>query len=93
MRTIAALDQLAWAHHGPSKGARYLLMLHTFADESHDSDRADVLTLAGLLASQKTWNGIWERLGEVVDEEGVTFHATDCENEKSCILKTKYLKI
>jgi hypothetical protein len=75
-----ALEHASWALHGLGGGARLLLMLHTFADESHDSARADVLTVAGVLAPRHVWDEVWRRWAEVVKREQITaFHATDCE--------------
>jgi hypothetical protein len=57
-----------------------LLTLDLFADESHDSGRAHVISLAGLLAPRSDWTRVWRAWTAELAAEGIeVFHATECE--------------
>ena len=59
------------------------LKLHFFGDESHDSRREHVMTMAGFLAPRVNWNRLWVRWRDALAAEGVNvFHATECEGRQ-----------
>lgn len=77
------LEDLAFSVLGLSEGDPLLLMLRVYADESHDSDDARVMTMAGFLAPKNTWLPLWGEWQTILNSPefgGVVFHASDCAN-------------
>jgi hypothetical protein len=61
-------------------GLRDELKLDFFGDESHDSKRELVMTMAGLLAPRANWSQLWVKWKDALAADGVTvFHAAECE--------------
>src|SRR5260221_9298957 len=80
---MEALDDLAfWVFGFPEIGGQ-LLMLRVVADESHDSDDAKVMTMAGFLAPKHIWSALqvaWYNVVHEIRFGGIPFHAADCAN-------------
>lgn len=74
---------VAWDVHETVGGVQFMLMLRVMADESHDSKRGSVITMAGLLASSAVWERFWVDWQTALDDAGLsgrTFHSADCAN-------------
>jgi hypothetical protein len=55
-----------------------IVMLSVFGDESHDSTKARVFVVAGLLGDDLAWAEVRKKWNDRVN--GLVFHAADCES-------------